>query len=56
MKVSHYFEFEEHVTGGMAGKVRTLLDLSVPAHVFGPEGLEEFLDGGSPGTLVAGRG
>jgi len=44
------------VTGGMAGKVRTLLDLSVPAHVFGPEGLEEFLDGGSPGTLVAGRG
>ena len=42
------------VTGGMAGKVRTLLDLSVPAHVFGPEGLQAFLDGGSPGTLVAG--
>jgi len=44
------------VTGGMAGKVRTLLDLSVPAHVFGPDGLEAFLDGGSPGTLVAGEG
>ena len=43
------------VTGGMAGKVRTLLDLSVPAHVFGPGGLGEFLDGGSPGTLVAGE-
>jgi isopentenyl phosphate kinase len=44
------------VTGGMAGKVRTLLDLPVPAHVFGPDGLRAFLDGGSPGTLVAGGG
>jgi isopentenyl phosphate kinase len=42
------------VTGGMAGKVRTLLDLSVPAHVFGPEGLEPFLAGGAPGTVVRG--
>ncbi|MEF8908259.1 MAG: isopentenyl phosphate kinase [Haloarculaceae archaeon] len=42
------------VTGGMAGKVRTLLDLSVPAHVFGPDGLESFLDGGSPGTEIRG--
>ncbi|PSP70389.1 acetylglutamate kinase [Halobacteriales archaeon QH_6_68_27] len=42
------------VTGGMAGKVRTLLDLPVPAHVFGPDGLAAFLDGDSPGTVVAG--
>jgi len=42
------------VTGGMAGKVRTLLDLPVPAHVFGPDGLRAFLNGGAPGTLVAG--
>ena len=43
------------VTGGMAGKVRTLLGLPVPAHVFGPDGLRDFLGGGSPGTLVAGE-
>ena len=42
------------VTGGMAGKVRTLLDLSIPAHVFGLEGLPAFLEGKSPGTVVAG--
>ena len=42
------------VTGGMAAKVRTLLDLGVPAHVFGIDGLEAFLAGGSPGTLVEG--
>jgi isopentenyl phosphate kinase len=42
------------VTGGMAGKVRTLLELPVPAHVFGPGGLRAFLGGGAPGTLVAG--
>ncbi|MFC6726929.1 acetylglutamate kinase, partial [Halobium palmae] len=40
------------VTGGMAAKVRTLLDTGVPAHVFGPDGLEEFLSGGSPGTRI----
>lgn len=42
------------VTGGMAGKVRALLELPVPAHVFGPDGLRAFLDGDTPGTLVAG--
>jgi isopentenyl phosphate kinase len=42
------------VTGGMAGKVRTLLDLPTPAHVFGPDGLSAFLDGGAPGTVVGG--
>lgn len=42
------------VTGGMAGKVRALLDLDVPARVFGLDGLADFLAGGSPGTLVAG--
>jgi isopentenyl phosphate kinase len=40
------------VTGGMAGKVRALLDLDVPAHVFGLDGLTSFLAGASPGTLV----
>jgi isopentenyl phosphate kinase len=40
------------VTGGMAAKVRTLLETGVPAHVFGPDGLAEFLDGGSPGTRI----
>jgi len=43
------------VTGGMAGKVRTLLDLPVSAHVFGPDGLELFLAGESPGTEVRGE-
>jgi isopentenyl phosphate kinase len=42
------------VTGGMAGKVRTLLDLPVPAHVFGPEGVVPFLAGETPGTEVRG--
>ena len=42
------------VTGGMAGKVRTLLELSVPAHVFGPDGLAPFLGGGQPGTEIRG--
>ncbi|MFB6308867.1 MAG: isopentenyl phosphate kinase [Haloarculaceae archaeon] len=40
------------VTGGMAAKVRALLGLDVPAHVFGPDNVEEFLAGGSPGTVV----
>jgi isopentenyl phosphate kinase len=44
------------VTGGMAGKVRTLLDLGAPAHVFGPEGLAAFLRGESPGTRILGDG
>jgi isopentenyl phosphate kinase len=40
------------VTGGMAGKVRTLLSLDVPASVFGPGDVSAFLSGESPGTLV----
>jgi isopentenyl phosphate kinase len=40
------------VTGGMAGKVRTLLALDAPAYVFGPEGVADFLAGGSPGTRI----
>ncbi|WP_129116473.1 isopentenyl phosphate kinase [Halegenticoccus tardaugens] len=40
------------VTGGMAAKVRALLELDAPSYVFGPEGLEAFLAGGSPGTRV----
>ncbi|MGM0591156.1 MAG: isopentenyl phosphate kinase [Halobacteriota archaeon] len=40
------------VTGGMAAKVRALLELGAPAHVFGPEGLAAFLDGESPGTKI----
>jgi len=40
------------VSGGMAGKVRTLLDLPSPAFVFGPDGLREFLGGGEPGTRI----
>ncbi|WP_276257446.1 isopentenyl phosphate kinase [Haloglomus litoreum] len=42
------------VTGGMAAKVRTLLDLDAPASVFDLDGLDAFLTGESPGTLVAG--
>ncbi|WP_248896978.1 isopentenyl phosphate kinase [Haloplanus halobius] len=40
------------VTGGMAGKVRTLLGLDAPAFVFGADDLPAFLDGGEPGTRV----
>jgi isopentenyl phosphate kinase len=40
------------VTGGMAGKIRSLLSLTVPASVFGPEDLEAFLAGDQPGTTV----
>jgi isopentenyl phosphate kinase len=40
------------VTGGMAGKVRTLLSLDIPASVFGAGDVSAFLSGGSPGTLV----
>jgi len=43
------------VTGGMAAKVQALLDADVPASIFDLEGLEDFLDGGSPGTLVERR-
>jgi isopentenyl phosphate kinase len=40
------------VTGGMAGKVRTLLDLDAPAYVFGADDLSTFLAGGEPGTRI----
>ena len=47
---------ETDVTGGMAGKVRTLLELPIPARIFDLEGLPAFLSGGDPGTLVRGPG
>ncbi|WP_066381746.1 isopentenyl phosphate kinase [Halalkalicoccus paucihalophilus] len=40
------------VTGGMAAKVRALLNLDVPASVFGPDALEAFLADGSAGTRI----
>jgi isopentenyl phosphate kinase len=40
------------VTGGMAGKLRQLLALDVPAQVFGPDALGAFLEGKGPGTRV----
>jgi isopentenyl phosphate kinase len=40
------------VTGGMAGKVRALLALDAPAHVFDLDGLSAFLAGEAPGTVV----
>jgi isopentenyl phosphate kinase len=43
------------VSGGMAGKVRTLLELGAPASVFGLDDLEGFLAGEQPGTTVDGR-
>jgi len=43
------------VTGGMAGKVRRLLDLPTPASIFGPEELSAFVAGEFVGTLVGGN-
>ncbi|MDS0474955.1 isopentenyl phosphate kinase [Natrinema sp. 1APR25-10V2] len=40
------------VTGGMAGKVQTLLDLEAEASIFGLEALESFLEGAEPGTTI----
>ena len=40
------------VTGGMAGKVRELLALDVPAYVFDIDGLEAFAAGEDPGTEI----
>ena len=40
------------VTGGMAAKVRELLELEMPANVFDLDGLASFLEGESPGTRV----
>ncbi|QKG93405.1 acetylglutamate kinase [Halorubrum salinarum] len=40
------------VSGGMAAKVRELLALDAPAHVFGAEGLAPFLRGEDAGTRI----
>lgn len=40
------------VTGGMAGKIRALLDLQVPGAVFALDDLARFLAGELPGTRV----
>ena len=40
------------VSGGMARKVQTLLDLEQPASIFAPDRLDAFLDGETPGTTV----
>jgi len=42
------------VTGGMAGKVQSLLTLDVPAQIFGPEALSAFIAGETPGTTIHG--
>jgi isopentenyl phosphate kinase len=42
------------VSGGMAGKVRALLDLGSPASIFDLEALPDFLAGEEPGTTVHG--
>ncbi|NHN40781.1 isopentenyl phosphate kinase family protein [Halorubellus sp. JP-L1] len=42
------------VSGGMAGKVRALLELGSPASIFELDALEAFLDGDRPGTTVDG--
>lgn len=42
------------VTGGMAGKVSSLLELPAPAVIFGLEDLDSFLGGSVPGTVVGG--
>ncbi|WP_435318317.1 isopentenyl phosphate kinase [Haloarchaeobius sp. TZWSO28] len=41
------------VSGGMAGKVQTLLALGMPASIFGLDALSAFLAGESPGTTIA---
>lgn len=46
---------ETDVTGGMAGKVSTLLELGIPASVFDVTSLSAFLDGESPGTTIDSR-
>lgn len=40
------------VSGGMGAKVRTLLEYDGPAHIFDLDGLDGFLAGEDPGTLV----
>ena len=43
------------VSGGMAAKVRELLDLGAPAQIFGPNAVVAFLQGENPGTLIDGQ-
>ena len=43
------------VTGGMAGKVRALLELEATSQIFDLSGLPAFLAGGTPGTRIDGR-
>ncbi|MFB6212099.1 MAG: isopentenyl phosphate kinase [Halobacteriales archaeon] len=43
---------ETDVTGGMASKVKTLLDCEFPADIFGVDDLAAFLAGDHPGTLI----
>lgn len=43
------------VTGGMAGKVRALLELESSAFVFGPGALDAFLAGEDAGTRIDGE-
>ena len=43
------------VTGGMAGKVRELLELGAPASIFGPDDVEAFLRGRDVGTTIRGE-
>lgn len=43
------------VTGGMAAKVRELLDLGAPASIFGPDAIESFLAGEDAGTTIHGE-
>ncbi|MFB6202958.1 MAG: isopentenyl phosphate kinase [Candidatus Nanohaloarchaea archaeon] len=40
------------VTGGIENKVRRLSEVGSEAYIFGPEDLESFLGGGTPGTEV----
>jgi len=42
------------VSGGMAGKVRELLALDVPASIFDLDALSAFLAGERPGTTIRG--
>lgn len=40
------------VTGGMAAKVRALLELDAPASIFGADDVAAFLAGADPGTYI----
>lgn len=40
------------VTGGMAEKVRALLELGAEASIFGPDEVDQFLSDGSAGTTI----